>query len=353
MRAVFIVGLGVGLAASAGCAMESSPLAEVVSAATECDVTRCGTNSPSIDGRGFHELNVNHLPNAQGIHLVTFVKGGNSYQARVVRGRLLASNGSGTFGGIWLIGGQLIVEEENGHQFAITIEDVGTIHYWAARPGVLPATLETYNLDWQPVGLGQRQPLCGNPVLDPRDQVGGGLLGMTALTVVMFEGDRIDSDKKTVSTTIDPTWFNLGCAGHAIAKLALTGHTEAARNDGYVTTTQERQAMLKMLVGDYCGRGVAFTGPGERLYWRDDRHWMDYLGPVHPVVEARWTPSGAACLGVNVPRLDVNAPPVMWPPGLPMPVMPAIHMACPALGWCSDLDPAHQDGFHLVSANPL
>lgn len=349
MRAVFIVGLGVGLAASAGCAMESTPLAEVVSAATECDVTRCGTNSPSIDGRGFHELNINHLPNAQGIRLIAFVKGGNSYQPRVVHGRLLASNGSGTFGGIWLIGAQFIVAEENGHQFAITIEDVGTVHYWAARPGVPPATLETYNLDWQPVGLGQRQPVCGNPVLDPKDQ-NHDLLGMTALTAVMFEGDRIDAAAKTVSPTIDPTWFNLGCAGHAIAKLALTGHTEAARSDGYATTVLERQAMLKMLVGDYCGRGVAFTAPGERLYWRDDRHWMDYLGPVQPVVDARWTPAGAACLGK--PRLDANAP-MTWPTGLAKPVSDAINAACPTLPTCADLDPAHQDGFHLVSANPL
>jgi hypothetical protein len=348
MRAVFTVGLGVGLAASAGCVMEPAPLAEAVSALTECDVTRCGTNSPSIDGRGFHELNVNHLPNAQGIHLVAFVKAGKQYQARVVQGRLRASDGVTTFGGIWLKGAQFIVAEENGHQFAITIEDVGTLHYWAALPGTPPATLETYNLDWEPVGLGQRQPVCGNPVGQDR----GDLLGMVALTAVMFEGDRIDSVAKTVSPAIDPSWFNIGCAGHAIAKLALTGHTEAAKSDGYATTTLERQTMLKMLVGDYCGHGEAFTAPGERLYWRDDHHWMDYLGPVHAPVETRWTPTGAACLEVGAPRLDVNAPPA-WPLGLAKPVIFAIQLACPALGPCSDLDPAHQDGFHLVSANPL
>jgi hypothetical protein len=189
--------------------------------------------------------------------------------------------------------------------------------------------------------------VCGNPVLG---QDRNDLLGMTALTAVMFEGDRIDSVAKTVSPKIDTTWFNIGCAGHAIAKLALTGHTEAARFDGYATTTQERQAMLKMLTGDYCGHGEAFTAPGERLYWRDDHHWMDYLGPVHTPVEARWTPIGAACLGA--PRLDVNAP-VMWPPGLQMPVISANRAGCPTLMPCSDLDPAKQDGFHLVSANPL
>lgn len=347
MRAVFTVGLGVGLAASAGCAMEPDVLAEATSAATECDVTRCGTNSPSIDGRGFHDLNLNGMENARRIRLVKFVKSGVLYLPRVVHGRLLASSGGTTLSGAMLKGAQFIVAEENGHQFAITIEDVGSIHYWAQLPGTPLAALETYNLDWEPVGLGQRQPLCGNP---PLTQDRNDLLGMTALTAVMFEGDRIDAEAKTVSSTIDPSWFNIGCAGHAIAKLALTGHTEAARFDGYATTTQERQAMLKMLTGDYCGRGEAFTAPGERLYWRDDHHWMDYLGPVRMPVEARWTPAGAACLGSA--RLDVNAP-LVWPPVLPKPVTPAIRMACPTLPLCSDLDPAHQDGAHLVSANPL
>jgi ADYC domain-containing protein len=347
MRAVITLGLGVGLAMSAGCAMEPVTLAEATSAFTECDVTRCGTNSPSIDGRGFHDLNLSGLENAQRIRLVAFVKAGNHYQPRVVHGRLMANGGSGPLVGTALVGAQFIVAEETGRQFAITIESVGAVHYWAALPGVPLATLETYNLDWQPVGVEQRQPLCGNPPLtqDPND-----LLGMTVLTAVMFEGDRIDADAKTVSGTIDPSWFNIGCAGHAIAKLALTGHTEAARFDGYATSTQDRQAMLKMLTGDYCGRGEAFTAPGERLFWRDDRHWMNYLGPVRTPVEARWTPVGAACLGAA--RLDIN-PPLVWPSTLPKPVTPAINLACPALPPCADLDPFNQDGFHLVSANPM
>jgi hypothetical protein len=253
--------------------------------------------------------------------------------------------------GAALTGSQLIIQEQNGNGFAITIQSVGYVQYWAKLPksqGVTPM-LETYNLQWVSLAAGGRsEPVCGNPAGGPTSKED--TLGMTAQTAVVFEGDRIDTVSKSVSPTIEPAWFNIGCAGHAIAKLALTGHTEAAKSDGFVTSTLDRQTMLKMLVGDYCGHGEAFTAPGERLYWRDDRHWMDYLGPVRPEVDARWTPSGAECLGK--PRLDVN-PPVTWPLGLLKPVSSAIHAACPTLATCSDLDPAHEDGFHLVSANPL
>jgi len=350
MRFMFLVGLG----ALTGCGIE--PLSTAVSAATvdECDVTRCGTNSPVIDSVGFHELNVDGLENAQHLRLVGLEQGGVMYRVRVSHGRLSGLNSAAmppVIAGPGLTGAQLVVKEPGGALISITITSVGMVHYWAALPGVphgMTPPLETYDLRWAPFHITQGQPVCGNPA-SKDDQFD--TLGMVARTAVVFEADRIDPDAKTVALTPEAGWFNIGCAGHAIAKLALTGHTEAARADGYQTDLKERQAMLKMLTGDYCGTGEAFTGPGEKLYWRDDRGWMPFLGAVHPVVEARWASTGAACLGV--PRLDVHTPPSGWPAGLGMPAIAQIMAACPKLPRCADLDPTHQGGAHLVTGNPL
>src|SRR5262245_39313801 len=65
MRAMLIVGLVVG-----ACSMESArppALSEITSEADECDVTRCGTNSPVIDSLAFHELSLEGHPNSQGL----------------------------------------------------------------------------------------------------------------------------------------------------------------------------------------------------------------------------------------------------------------------------------------------
>jgi hypothetical protein len=249
-----------------------------------------------------------------------------------------------------LTGAQLVVKEPSGALISITIASVDMVHYWAALPGVPPSMtppIETYDLRWAPFHVAEGDPVCGNP----RRATTRSTRWDVARTAVVFEGDRIDANLKTVAPMIESAWFNIGCAGHAIAKLALTGHTEAARADGYQTDPEERQAMLKMLTGDYCGTGNAFTASGERLYWRDDRGWMSFLGGVHPVVEARWTSVGAACLGA--PRLDVNAPLSGWPATLGMPAIKQILAACSTLPPCADLDPTHQGGAHLVTANPL
>jgi hypothetical protein len=350
MRVMFLVGLGV----LAGCGI--APLSTAASAITadECDVTRCGTNSPVIDSVGFHELNVDGLENAQHLRLVGLEHHGVMYRTRVSHGRLSGFNSAAAppvIAGPALTGAQLVVRAPGGALISITIASVGTVHYWAALPGAphgMTPPIETYDLRWAPFHVTQGQPVCGNPARSD-DQFD--TLGMIARTAVVFEGDRIDADGKTVALTAESGWFNIGCAGHAIAKLALTGHTEAARADGYQTDLKERQAMLKMFTGDYCGTGEAFTAPGEKLYWRDHRGWMSFLGPVHPVVEARWTSAGAACLGA--PRLDVNAPVSGWPAMLGMPAIAQIRAACPTLPLCADLDPTHQGGAHLVTGNPL
>jgi hypothetical protein len=194
----------------------------------------------------------------------------------------------------------------------MVVVEVGQVASWA-QPTTRgpPVMLESYRLDWSELASGtwrdDRQ-LCTNP---PRRD-GDDTLTMTGPYVfhtLLFEGDRIDAKKKS-DNSVDDSWFNLGCAGHALAKMALTGHTEASRNAGtFNTTLAERQTMLKMLAADYCGDGTPFTVSGQPLNWRDDRGTMKLAAllasPPQPLIlESRWTADGAACL--DKPRVDVH-----------------------------------------------
>ena len=351
MRAVLFLALQSGLAVAAGCDVAPVHLTEVASA-VECDITRCGTNSPVIDSLRFHELNLDHLENEQHLQLVRFEDSSHTeYTLHVVNGYILGTrSGAPALAGTALTGARIILADTTGMipgEIVITIQEVLPLHYWARLPGSDPPPMESYNLQY--TANGKQGPVCGNPA---DSEIG--LLGMVRMTAVVFEGERIKPATMTVSPTIEKAWVNIGCAGHAIAKLALTGHTEAARSVGFDTTTDERQAMLKMLVGDYCGDGTPFTIAGEPLYWQDHRNWMtfDRMPPVMSTVEARWTAAGAACLG-NA-RLDIHppVPPASWPSGLRAPAYLAIRKRCPQLPLCEDKDVRNLDGAHLVSGNP-
>src|SRR5207302_89273 len=128
------------------------------------------------------------------------------------------------------------------------------------------------------------------------------LLGMDAFHAVVFEGDRIDAWQKTVATTIEASWFNIGCAGSTLAKMQLTGHTHVGLQDGLATTMDQRQTMLKMLAADYCGNGTPYTVAGQPLHWADEYNWMHAM--ASDALEARWTSAGADCL--NTPRIEAN-----------------------------------------------
>jgi hypothetical protein len=277
-----------------------------------CDVFMCGTNSPQIAEFGFWDLN---LPpalgtlgarNNIGLQLYGFVQGGTLYQPKVYAGKLTATRDAVTLSGSALINGSLILVHDN-RLFQIKVLEVGSVDSWAQPVRGPHVTLETYKLDWFELvngSWGDGRNVCKNP---PTRENGDALTmtGQFAFHTLLFEGDRIEGAKK-LDTGIDNTWFNLGCAGHALAKMALTGHTEAARDAGtFATTLSERQTMLKMLVADYCGDGTPFTVAGQPLNWRDDHGTMKLVAaPAQLVLESRWTDGGAACL--DKPRVDAH-----------------------------------------------
>jgi hypothetical protein len=288
----------------------------------DCDEFQCGTNSPQIAEFGFWELNLPlaagtlGLPNNIGIQVRGFVKDGISYVPKVFGGRLSATWTSPVppYVSVLLIGNELVggaFELVNGDRsFLLKIAEVDHVESWA-QPPTGAVVLESYKLDWAEVknGLPDRfVNACKNP---PGRENPDSLTMRGALSfhTLLFEGDRIDATKK-LDTGVDLSWVNLGCAGSALAKMALTGHTEASANAlTFATTLPERQAMLKMLTADYCGGGKPFTVGGQPLNWRDDHGTMQLAAltatPPQPLVlESRWTENGAACL--EKPRVDVH-----------------------------------------------
>jgi hypothetical protein len=277
-------------------------------AVIDCDDWQCGSNSPIISTFRFHELNINGLPNLQGFSVMSLWKEGIHYQLSVENGRIIGRWGSLMIWGSALADAQIRVRQ-SGKTYAIRIRTVTTIQT-VAKLGGVTRPIEAYVLDVSEI-IGGAPPtefryLCSNiPSRDSPD-----LQGMNSYLSVVFEGERINAAEKRIATTLDTDWFNIGCAGHALAKMALNAQTEAAHQAwGFNTTILERQAFLKMVSGDYCGTGRAFTVAGQPLEWMDAHGYKEYkLDPLQLALEARWTANGATCL--NTPRVNANPTPM-------------------------------------------
>lgn len=269
-----------------------------------------GTPSPS--GRAFHELNLKGLPNAAGLSMVGARRGSDFYSFDVVGSSVVAHprtpRAPAQTGGD-LAGVELELRDSAGESFAIQIAGVDETTYWAGPVETLPAYRLTFTSKKHP----EPQPLC---------TAGGN-------EAFLFAGDRYDADRKTVTATGPATagWFNIACAGTALAKLHLTRHTEASQV--VKTTAVERQAMLKMFTADVCGDGTAFTLHGQPLLWADANHLTSFT--TKPAsLEAVWTDRGAVCL--DTPRRPELAA--------------AIASRCGSLPRCTN-----QRGY-VISANP-
>jgi hypothetical protein len=270
----------------------------------DCQPWICGSNSPVIATYYFHELNINGFPNAEGFSVISLWKAGISYHLYVEEGRIIGRAGSLEIKDAALQDAEIRLRR--GPQiFAIRISEVGTVQTFAKLGGI-PRTLQTYQLDVNEILGGVPTQRWVNLCSNPPARYNQDALGMTTFHSLVFEGERIDRDRKTISTALDSSWFNIGCAGHALAKLAINGQTEAAHQAfGFSTSILERQTFLKMLTADYCGTGASFTISGQPLQWADWRAYTNYVAsPVNLKLEARWGPSGVFCL--NTPRVNAN-----------------------------------------------
>jgi hypothetical protein len=329
---------------------------QAFSGSSTCQEWMCGTNSPEIANFGFWDLN---LPPSLGtpgkrnnadFQLLYFVQKGDKYLPKVAEGRLTASNSTGTLSGSALVGGWLVLVR-GSRSFKLRVTEVGRAISWAQQPGKPLVVLESYKLDWTEFTGGSNGKEFVNVCSNPPSQESGDLLHMLQFHTLLFEGDRIDAKPK-LDTGVDNSWFNLGCAGSALAKMALTGHTEASRHAGtFNTSLEERQTILKMFAGDYCGDGTPFTVAGQPLSWVDDALTMK-LAAVPLKRESRWYEKGAACL--DDARIDVH----------PTTLSTATFGTTPSIyeqvaAHCPDRMPPACDGgtfdtdkFHLLSATP-
>jgi len=293
----------------AGCLDESevSVDTETQEVIVGCPKWGCGENSPKIKTWDFWELDEGGQPNTTGVRLIDMKKGNNTYSVDVVGSRLYGrSRVLPTLQGTALIGAYLEVMTPDG-VYQIQIKNVSNnTQYWVG-----PATtIETYELLYiKPFTMTHPEPVCANP---PSRQDPSGNVWPQVLEAILFTGDRYDEPSKRVSAASYAdagTWFNIGCAGSALAKLHLNRHTTASSLTSpvpYVTTREQRQALLKMYVSDLCGTGHAFTKQGTPLHFASLKGWMSLVGN-EPKHEAYWNEDGALCLEPH--RLWDDPPP--------------------------------------------
>ncbi|MEO8702052.1 MAG: ADYC domain-containing protein, partial [Kofleriaceae bacterium] len=270
-------------------------------------VCGAGGNSPKIDHMGSHDFSTNFgEPNAAGFRLVSAEKSGRPQKIAVVGASLIVTdvqNGTVLTGNA--VAGTTLkaINDINGVKYVIRFSDTGTANYYG-QPGGATKISMTYLIEWAVDGKPnpEWENICESPPLD----TGG---NMNRFHVVVFEGDRIVAAQKSVSKLPELQWFNVGCAGHALAKLHLNGYTYGAQKQTltdlvasrFVSTWQERQAFVRMITADYCGTGNANTIADQPLGYGDARHYRAW--PTSKL-ESRWDENGATCL--NKPRIDAN-----------------------------------------------
>jgi hypothetical protein len=259
-----------------------------------CHSWGCNSNSPVIDVWDFHDLNWYGEPNSAGVVLNGLWKGGDEYRPRVIGAKLYGypmNPSLPVLQGVALNGAYFDVTDSGGVHWQIHINNVSSsVQYWVGAA----TTNETYELLYTKPGWGLR-PLCKNP---PSRQDGEGRLWTKQYEALLFAGDKYDAEHFRVTATDTrsaPGWFNIGCAGSALAKLHLTRHTTAGSDSTHLSGWAQRQAMLKMYVGDVCGNGFSTTLQGEPLLWHNTLNWSPLPAAVSSF-EAIWNENGAVCL---------------------------------------------------------
>jgi hypothetical protein len=348
----------IGLLMLVGCALDSEPSSTQVEqhipgGVLFCEAWGCGMNSPEIDHLGVHDIHgvVGGLPNANGFRVTKIVKAGLLYkQIWSVKSSLVVTGTPGTLINSG-VSGTVVTITNGSSTYEIQIGKLIRVPMWAHVTG--GEMTNTYEIQWDIVAAGggdQKRVwknICKKPPVDGSND----LLGMNRFQSVVFENDWIDADRKTVSTRPEKFWWNIGCAGHALAKLHLTGHTAGAQAEhGFHSDERMRQTTLKMITADYCGTGFAFTVAGQKLGWTDQFAWNEYSVGFVGKKEAEWTEKGVSCL--NTPRVDANPTPIGSATFLTL--EDSIKEECGYWrpDYCKDADITNLNGTHMISANP-
>ncbi len=326
--------------AAAACGTE---LGSAEQAIVSCPNWACAQNNATLNNRQFHELAEDGTVNAEGFQLGPLVQNGAAYRVRVSGTRFYGfdSTTGATVTGAGLVGAYFyVIDRERETVTKVYIRGVVNVPVWAGpKKGTL---LESYRFEWTDYAADRVFNLCSSPPIEKPQS--SELLGQKGEYTMVFEGVRYDAAKKEVLPG-DRNWFNFGCAGHVLSKSLLTGFTPLTGS----ATVAEQQAVLKMLVADYCRNGTPFTVGGEPLYWKSANGYMSFFANPQ-TLEARWNDKGVVCLGQ--PRLkqtkSVTAQ-QLYPD-----IYAAIADVCPQNlpPDCANLEFEKLDGALAVSANP-
>jgi ADYC domain len=279
--------------------VDLSPIAPTSDQWNSCPTWDCNKNHPMLTGFPVPEVNEDGLLDDHGLSLQSFRQGLQLLRLDVDRGEIkgydpadtLVLDGAGAIGSILTIGNATTT-------WRIRIDDFARIPYWTGPLAAVPA----YRLLYQKVGATTSiwTNVCKAPenvILDPEWQ------GGHETYALLISDERYDRDAKRVRDDGNADgWFNIACAGTALAKMVLMRfdpHIPATDLDYYTIPTR-RTTTLKMLTADYLGFGEAFTQGGLPMQWADSLGWHPELAPN--VSEAVWDENGAVCL--DTPRLD-------------------------------------------------
>lgn len=335
-----------------------------------CPTWGCGANSPVIDtAKGFHDLNLDGLPNEadMSLHSPALVVKDRPFRLSIEDNRIVGRGDDGTvLSGLALVGAEILIDTPDASPaYTIAIEGVRTMDY--PFPSTYPRDeVEVYVFRWRSMTVSPDDPsgysnVCSNPPFWLLDGPGHGgyseLFGMKPDEALIFSGDRIYAGPKKMRRDAEPGWFNIGCAGHTLAKLHLTRNTLASASATVAAPSHEkRQATLKLLTADYCGTGHAFTVAGQPLQWKGQSgDAADYYYDSIIGIEARWDEAGATCL--TTPRMaisDLKAARELYPDALD--VWEDIKAECATAGRklpppCHESDAQHVVNELRVSAN--
>lgn len=330
------------------CSSHAAPEPEIGPSIIACTLYSCGSNSPELFGEPIRGLSVNGATNADRMMIerdslkVRSQPGGSTCSSQAVRlgvqdGEFVGMKPDGTVlcRGKQLVGASITVRRlflARTHTSHISIAEMDKVSTWEIDPNQR-RYVATYRLvddnhksictkrrvawmdDWQINGLvppllpGPNSP--GGPLGPPLQQqprppqmppgIQGRLWFKVTDHAVIVQGEAYN-DAGEISRK-GAEWFNIGCAGNALAKMRLlgfnpmaTGQTPADRG----STEQERVATLKMLTAKYAGP-ESHTVQGTALLWMSSRgiHYYGDPSGIDPrigPIEAQWGPAGALCL---------------------------------------------------------
>lgn len=288
-----------------------------------CPRDVCGVNGAWLGQHvAFRELALDGTPNAQNLRIKSFQSATNDpLQIHVSGDSLIGQSIDGyQLTGKQLIGAKLTLVEDtdvppsqnspSSQIYVFTIIDVKYPDFWAdcTQSDFCPIKKTLLYRFIAKSGNGCDIQMC-RPGINPPDGSRSGLAG----DAVIFAGDLYDEDSLTVKVAdlYSPDnphgKFNISCLGTAISKLEMLRHTSASQGSltpvGSRPDRDQRQALLRLLTGDYCGDGSLYTQNGipiklvfnNPLYRPTEASGYRY--DFGGTVDAGWNGTRATCIG--------------------------------------------------------